>query len=217
MKRAFLFLFLLVVFFSKAAVVLADDAVISSDKQFLISEDLTVAKFNPFLSEVVQARQNKVRLVLDADDNIKQTSQYDKFLIWINMSLPVVPYFDDDLSGEIKQGDYSGVKGTYTIAANVNSGVSALLENGEFQLLNSGNNKIFAYMFYNDEKAIITVGNLDFAKGYAIKLKLKKINLKKYKILPINISAMPYVKGRKIFMDIDAGGVNILILKKITS
>lgn len=212
MKKLFIIIFIL--FLSFNCNVFAQDADYTH-KTFLIDEHTNSAVFENFLSDIVSKRHDKTQIIFEKGDNIIDVDTYNKFVIWVNMTLPVEPYFDSDLKKDTQEGAYSGIRGTYVIASNVNSGIRQLLNNGEFRILKSGNKKIFAYMFYEDDRAVVAAGNLDFDNDYVVKIKIPVVNLKKDKILPINISVMPKVHGRKMIMNIDHGTVNVFIIKRL--
>ena len=112
-------------------------------------------------------------------------------------------------------GKYESLRGEFLLGNNVKHSVLQTINNSEFNPLKTSNNKVFAYMFANNIKKVITVGNLDFENPQKVTVKVPKFNPKRHNVLPIKITSMPEVKGGKVTFNLNAGETVVIIIHEL--
>jgi hypothetical protein len=110
------------------------------------------------------------------------------------------------------EGKNTKLKNEFLLGNNVKRSVLPVLNSSDITFLKTNNNKVFAYMFSNNIKKVITIGNLDFDNGVDVVVKVPKLKIKRQNILPIKISTMPETKNGKIHLDLKAGEIVVLII-----
>lgn len=114
------------------------------------------------------------------------------------------------------EGKYDYLRGEFLLGNNVKQSVLQTLNDGEFTPLKNNNQKnVFSYMFSNNIKKVITVGNLDFNHPEKVTVKIPKFNPKKQNLLPIKISTMPEAKKDKIQLTLSAGEIVVIIIHEL--
>ena len=112
-------------------------------------------------------------------------------------------------------GDNVYLKNDFILANNVKKNLVPLLNEGVFTPLKVKNPKVFAYTFANSKKRLIVIGNLNFKQNEKAIISIPKYNNKKHTIIPIKISAMPSVHRGKIYADLTAGEIIVLVVKSL--
>lgn len=112
-------------------------------------------------------------------------------------------------------GENLELRNSFLLGNNVKASVLPVLNEGRFTPLKTNNQKVFAYMFSNNVKKVITIGNLDFEHSAKISVKVPKYNPKKQNLLPIKISTMPEAKNGKLLLNISAGETVVLIIHEL--
>lgn len=107
------------------------------------------------------------------------------------------------------------LKNDFILANNVKQNLLPVLNNGTFTPLKVKNEKVFAYTFADNKKRVIVIGNLNFKESEKASVIIPKFNKKKDTVIPIKISNMPAVRGNKIFADMNAGEIIVLIIKSL--
>ncbi|MBQ8460522.1 hypothetical protein IJ541_10540 [bacterium] len=110
------------------------------------------------------------------------------------------------------EGNNTDLKNSFLLGNNVKNSILPVLNTGSFTLLKTNNQHIFAYMFSNNSKKVITIGNLDFESCEKTIVRVPKFNPKKNKLLPIKISEMPEIKIGKLIMNLKAGEITVFII-----
>lgn len=104
------------------------------------------------------------------------------------------------------------IKNNFILGNNIKKSILPVLNSGTFYPLKTNNSNVYGYMFANDVKKVITIGNLDYEKSQKVSVKIPKFNPKKQKLLPIKISKMPDIKGSKIDVEMSGGEIIVLII-----
>jgi len=112
-------------------------------------------------------------------------------------------------------GKYLGLKNDFLLGNDVKKSILPVLNNGVYTQLKTNNSKVFAYMFSNNIKKVIVIGNLDFENPEKVSVKVPKFNSKKQNLLPIKISTMPEVKGSKLILNLSSGEINVFIVHEL--
>lgn len=112
-------------------------------------------------------------------------------------------------------GRYEGLKDSFLLGNNVKQSVLPVLNESGFTPLKTNHGKVFAYMFSNNIKKVVTVGNLDFKNPEKVVVKVPKFNSKRQNVLPIKITTMPEVKEGKIILNLAPGEVVVLIIHEL--
>lgn len=107
------------------------------------------------------------------------------------------------------------LRNDFLIGNNVKRSVLPVLNEGSFTPLRTSNNQVFGYMFSNNIKKVVAIGNLDFENSKKVSVKIPKFNPKHQHVLPIKISSMPEVKNGKILLNLDAGETVVLIIHEL--
>jgi hypothetical protein len=110
------------------------------------------------------------------------------------------------------EGQNTELKNEFLLGNNVKKSVLPVLNSSDITFLKTNNSKVFAYMFSNGTKKVITIGNLDFDNEINAIVKVPKLKTKHQNLLPIKISTMPEVKNSKIHLDLKAGETVVLIV-----
>lgn len=113
------------------------------------------------------------------------------------------------------EGKYDSLRGEFLLGNNVKQSVLQTLNGGTFTPLKTSNKNVFAYMFANNIKKVITIGNLNFEKAEKVTIKVPKYNSKRQNLLPIKITTMPEVKGKSISFNLKAGEVVVIIIHEL--
>ena len=111
-------------------------------------------------------------------------------------------------------GKNSDIKNNLILGNNVKRSILPVLNEGSFTPLKTNDQKVFAYMFANQKKKVVTVGNLDFENSQKVTVKVPKFNRKKQKFLPIKISTMPEVKNGKVIINMKPGETVVFIINE---
>ena len=112
-------------------------------------------------------------------------------------------------------GKYDELRNDFLLANNVKKSVLPVLNEGYFTPLKTNNQKVFAYMFANNIKKVITIGNLDFEHSTKVTVKVPKFNPKKQNLLPIKISTMPDSKNGKVMLNLNPGETVVIIIHEL--
>lgn len=112
-------------------------------------------------------------------------------------------------------GKYDELRNDFLLANNVKKSVLPVLNEGNFTPLKTNNQKVFAYMFANNIKKVITIGNLDFENSVKATVKVPKFNPKKHNLLPIKISTMPDSKNGKVMLNLNPGETVVIIIHEL--
>ncbi len=112
-------------------------------------------------------------------------------------------------------GNYAELKSSFILGNNVKKSILPVLNEGSFTPLKTTNQKVFAYMFSNNVKKVITIGNLDFEHKTKVTVKVPKFNPKKQNVLPIKISTMPDSKSGKVILNVNPGEIVVLIIHEL--
>ena len=114
------------------------------------------------------------------------------------------------------EGEYDELRGEFFLGNDVKVSVLSTLNEGPFTpLKNNNQKKVFSYMFANNIKKVITVGNLDFENGTKVTVKIPKFNPNKQNILPIKISKMPEAKRGKLNLTLAPGEIVVVIIHEL--
>ena len=111
-------------------------------------------------------------------------------------------------------GKNNEIKNNFILGNNIKNSILPVLNEGIFTPLKTNNQKVFAYMFANQKKRVITIGNLDFENNQKVTVKIPKFNTKKQKLLPIKISSMPEVKNGKAIINMNPGETVVFIINE---
>lgn len=112
-------------------------------------------------------------------------------------------------------GENVYLKNDFILANNVKKNLIPLLNEGTFTPLKIKNKKVFAYTFANSQKRLIVIGNLNYKENEKAVIPIPKYNNKKNTIIPIKISNMPSVHGKKIYAGLNPGEIIVLIIKSL--
>ena len=112
-------------------------------------------------------------------------------------------------------GDNTYLKNDFLLGNDVKKSVLPVLNDGTFTPLKTNHNEVFAYMFSNNIKKVITIGNLDFENPKKVTVKVPKFNPKHQNVLPIKITSMPDVKNGKVFLNLAPGEIVVLIIHEL--
>ena len=112
-------------------------------------------------------------------------------------------------------GDNMSLRNDLLLANNVKQSILPVLNEGVFTPLKTNNQKVFSYMFANNIKKVITIGNLDFEEPIKVTVKVPKFNPKHQNVLPIKISSMPDVKKGKVILNMQPGEIVVLIIHEL--
>lgn len=112
-------------------------------------------------------------------------------------------------------GDNFEIRNSFLLGNNVKSSVLPVLNEGRFTSLKVNNQKVFAYMFANNIKKVITIGNLDFQHNAKVSVKIPKYNFKKQNLLPIKITTMPDSKRGKLLLNLEPGETVVVIIHEL--
>ncbi len=112
-------------------------------------------------------------------------------------------------------GKYDGLKNSFLLGNDVKKSVLPILNEGVFTPLKTNHNEVFAYMFSNNIKKVITIGNLDFENPKKTVVKVPKFNPKRQNVLPIKITSMPDVKNGKVMLNLMPGETVVLIIHEL--
>ncbi len=135
-----------------------------------------------------------------------------------------VTYTDDDIyfthKGQLDifnfsrkpGGKYNEVKNNFILGNNVKNSILPVLNQGSYTPLKIKNQKVFGYMFSTPAKKVVTAGNLDFENSQKATLKVPGFNPKKHKLLPMKITTIPDIKGKKIVLHLNPGEIVVFIL-----
>ncbi|MGN0031240.1 MAG: hypothetical protein ACI37Q_04725 [Candidatus Gastranaerophilaceae bacterium] len=113
------------------------------------------------------------------------------------------------------EGDNISLKNDFLLGNNVKQSVLNVLNEGNFTPLKTNHQDVFAYMFSNNVKKVVTIGNLDYENSQKTVVKIPKFNSKTQNLLPIKISSMPDVKGGKIYLNLAPGEIVVLIIHEL--
>lgn len=114
------------------------------------------------------------------------------------------------------EGSYEYLRGEFLLGNNVKQSVLSTLNEGKFtQLKNNSQKKVFSYMFANNIKKVITIGNLDFENYAKVTVKVPKFNPNKQNLLPIKISKMPDAKRGKLNLVLQPGEIVVVIIHEL--
>ena len=111
-------------------------------------------------------------------------------------------------------GENVYLKNDFILANNVKFNLLPVLNQGTFTPIKLKNEKVFAYTIAADKKRVVVIGNLNFKDSEKAAVSIPKFN-KKDTIIPIKISNMPSIRGGKIYADLKAGEIIVLIVKSI--
>jgi len=111
-------------------------------------------------------------------------------------------------------GNSQDLKNNFLLGNNVKKSVLPVLNSGTFTPLKNNNQDVFSYMFSNDGKKVLTIGNLNFETPQKVTVKVSKLNPKKQNILPIKISTMPENLKGKIILNLNPGEIVVLIVNE---
>ena len=112
-------------------------------------------------------------------------------------------------------GDNSTLRNDFLLGNNVKQSVLPVLNEGAFTPLKTNHQNVFAYMYANNIKKVITIGNLDFDNSQKTTVKIPKFNPKTQNLLPIKISTMPDVKKGKVSLTLMPGEIVVLIIHEL--
>lgn len=112
-------------------------------------------------------------------------------------------------------GDNLMLKNDFMLGNNVKQSVLPVLNEGAFTPLKTNHQDVFAYMYANNVKKVITVGNLDFENPQKTTVKIPKFNPKTQNLLPIKISTMPDVKKSKMSLTLKPGEIVVIIIHEL--
>ena len=112
-------------------------------------------------------------------------------------------------------GESVYLKNDFILANNVKKGLLPMLNAGNFTPIKLKNQKVFAYTIADNKKRVIVIGNLNFKDAEKSVVSIPKYNSKKDAIIPIKISTMPHIRRNKIYANLSAGEVIVLIIKSI--
>lgn len=112
-------------------------------------------------------------------------------------------------------GNNQNLKNDFLLGNNVKNSVLPVLNSSSYTPLKTNNPKVFSYLFENNVKKVITVGNLDFENPQKVVVKVPKYNPKKYNLLPLKISTMPDVKNGKLILNLNAGETVVVIVHEL--
>lgn len=112
-------------------------------------------------------------------------------------------------------GDNVQLRNDFLLGNNVKKSVLSVLNEGTFTPLKTNNQKVFAYMFSNNIKKVITIGNLDFENSVKVSVKVPKYKPKKQNLLPIKISTMPEAKNGKVQLNMLPGETVVIIIHEL--
>lgn len=112
-------------------------------------------------------------------------------------------------------GDNQEIRNNFLLGNNVKKSVLPVLNEGRFTPLKTNNQNVFAYMFANNIKKVVTIGNLDFEHSAKISVKIPKYNPTKQNLLPIKISNMPDSKKGKLLLNLAPGEVVVVIIHEL--
>ncbi len=113
-------------------------------------------------------------------------------------------------------GEFEELRGEFLLGNNVKQSVLSTLNDGEFtQLKNNNHKKVFSYMFANNIKKVITIGNLDFENNAKVTVKVPRFNPNKQNLLPIKISKMPEAKRGKVHLNLQPGEIVVIIIHEL--
>ena len=114
------------------------------------------------------------------------------------------------------EGDFEHLRGEFLLGNNVKQSVVSTLNESAFtQLKNNNQKKVFSYMFANNIKKVITIGNLDFDNGAKVTVKVPRFNPNKQNLLPIKISKMPEAKRGKVQLNLNPGEIVVIIIHEL--
>jgi hypothetical protein len=114
------------------------------------------------------------------------------------------------------EGDFEHLRGEFLLGNDVKQSVVSTLNESNFsQLKNNNQKKVFSYMFANNIKKVITIGNLDFENNAKVIVKVPKFNPNKQNLLPIKISKMPDVKRGKVYLNLNPGEIVVFIIHEL--
>ena len=114
------------------------------------------------------------------------------------------------------EGKYDDLRGEFLLGNNVKQSVLSTLNEGNFTpLKNNNQKKVFSYMFANNIKKVITIGNLDFENYAKVTVKVPKFNPNKQNLLPIKISKMPDAKKGKVQLTLQPGEIVVIIIHEL--
>jgi hypothetical protein len=109
-------------------------------------------------------------------------------------------------------GKNKDIHDNFILGNNVKKSILPVLNEGSFTPLKTNNNNVFAYMFSNGTKKVVTIGNLNFEHSQKASVKLPKFNAKKQKFLPIKVSEIPEAKNGKFILNLKQGEIVVLII-----
>ncbi len=112
-------------------------------------------------------------------------------------------------------GKYLELRNDFLLGNDVKKSILPVLNEGGYIPLKTNNNRVFAYMFSNNAKKVVVIGNLNFENQERVSVKIPKFNSKKQNILPIKISTMPDVKGGKLTINLTAGEINVFVINEL--
>jgi hypothetical protein len=113
------------------------------------------------------------------------------------------------------EGKNIELKNEFLLGNNVKKSVLPVLNSSDINFLKTNNSQVFAYMFSNNTKKVITIGNLNFENSVSATIKVPKLKLKHQNILPIKISTMPEIKNGKILLNLKAGEIVVLVIHEL--
>jgi hypothetical protein len=113
------------------------------------------------------------------------------------------------------EGQNLELKNEFLLGNNVKKSLLPVLNSSNINYLKTSDNKVFAYMFSNGVKKIITIGNLDFENSVNATVKVPKLKPKRQNVLPIKISNMPEIKNGKITLKLKAGEIVVLVVHEL--
>jgi len=112
-------------------------------------------------------------------------------------------------------GDNTTLRNDFLLGNNVKKSVLPVLNQGVFTPLKTNNQKIFAYMYSNNVKKVITIGNLDFENPLKAVVRVPKFNPKRQNVLPIKVTTMPEVKKGKVIFTLNPGETVVIIIHEL--
>lgn len=114
------------------------------------------------------------------------------------------------------EGKYEYLRGEFLLGNNVKQSVLTTLNDSDFiQLKNNNQKDVFSYMFANNVKKVITIGNLDFENPAKVTVKIPKFKPQKQNLLPIKISKIPEVKNGKVQLTLAPGEIVVFIIHEL--
>ena len=109
-------------------------------------------------------------------------------------------------------GKNQEIRNNFLLGNNVKQSILPVLNESAFTPLKTNHQVVFAYMFGNNIKKVVTIGNLDFENRVKTVVKIPKFNPKTQNLLPIKITSMPEVKKGKINLALNPGETVVLII-----